>query len=264
MKAIRHFSLLIPLIFFGSVNIAFSQTPSPQSTASAADATPPSTAAPGTTPTPTPTPKRSFFKNVAHDQKSIWLSPFHVKREDLKWLVPLAATTAVLLATDRKTSAWVDRTGSLPTASRDVSLIGSTYVTGGVVAGFYLVGRATHNEHLQETGELAAEALLDTGIVTEVLKYSAGRMRPDDGSGQGLFFKHGSSFPSGHSSSAWSVATIVAYEYQDKPLIKYGAFAIATAVSLSRYSGRNHFMSDVLVGSSIGFLIGRFVFKQHH
>ena len=47
-------------------------------------------------------------------------------------------------------------------------------------------------------------------------------------------------------------------------LIKYGAFAIATAVSLSRYSGRNHFMSDVLVGSSIGFLIGRFVFKQHH
>ena len=265
MKFIRQFSLLIiPLILFGSVSVSFSQTLNPQAAASNAETIPSVAIKPSPTPTPTPTPKVGFFKNVVRDQKAIWLSPFHLKKDDIKWLAPLALTTAGLIATDRKTSAWVDRNGSLPKASRDVSLAGSTYVTGGVVAGFYLIGRATHNRRAQETGVLAAEALLDTAIVTEVLKLATERMRPNDGSGRGLFFKHGSSFPSGHSSSAWAVATVIAYKYKDHPLIKYGAFAIAAAISLSRYSGRNHFLSDVVTGSAIGFGIGRFVYLSHH
>ena len=249
MKVSHRFSLIIPLLLFAAA-MSFSQSPEPETTSSAASATV------RTSPTPTPTPKIGFVRNVTRDQKAIWLSPFHLKRGDLKWLAPLAATTTVLIITDRKTSAWVDRNGSLPGASRDVSFLGSTYAAGGTVAGLYLMGRAAHNRHLRETGELAAEALIDTSIVTEVLKLSTERMRPSDGSGSGLFFKHGSSFPSGHSSSAWAVATIVAYEYKDHPLIKFGAFAVAAAISMSRYSGRNHFLSDVLTGSSIGYGIG--------
>jgi hypothetical protein len=39
---------------------------------------------------------------------------------------------------------------------------------------------------------------------------------------------------------------------------------LATAVSISRYTGRNHFLSDVLVGSALGYGIGRYVYKTHH
>ena len=35
-------------------------------------------------------------------------------------------------------------------------------------------------------------------------------------------------------------------------------------MSVSRYTGRNHFLSDVLVGSAIGYGIGRYVYRQHH
>jgi membrane-associated phospholipid phosphatase len=37
----------------------------------------------------------------------------------------------------------------------------------------------------------------------------------------------------------------------------------ATAVSLSRFGGRRHFLSDVLVGSAIGYGIGRYVYRTH-
>ena len=60
------------------------------------------------------------------------------------------------------------------------------------------------------------------------------------------------------------MATVVAYEYEDRPLVRYGAYAAAVAVSLSRYTGRNHFLSDALVGGAIGYGIGRFVYRAHH
>lgn len=171
---------------------------------------------------------------------------------------------AGLIATDRYSSPWVDSGGSLPKFSHDVSWFGKGYIAGGLVGGFYLTGRFTHNPKARETGILAAQALIDSGIVTRVVKAATQRPRPNIDNGSAEFWHGGDSFPSGHSSTAWSVATVVAYEYKDNPWIKYGAFAGATAVSLSRFSGRNHFLSDVLGGSALGFLIGRYVVNRYH
>jgi hypothetical protein len=85
----------------------------------------------------------------------------------------------------------------------------------------------------------------------------------DNSSGE--FFDGGSSFPSGHAISAWSVATVIAEEYGPRhPAVRYGAYALATAVGISRYTGRKHFLSDVLAGSAMGYGIGRYVYHQHH
>ncbi|MEP6850446.1 MAG: phosphatase PAP2 family protein [Acidobacteriota bacterium] len=250
----------VTLCGFAIVPIAHAQQPVPPSTSKAAVGLQAS-------PTPKPTPnlkpvERHFLQHILKDQELIWTSPFRLKENDLKWLVPLGVTATGLFFSDRETSSWVRRTGSLPLSSRAVSEAGKFYVTGGVAAGFYLIGKATKNRHAQETGVLAAEALIDTGIVTGVVKYAAERERPNADSGRGRFFTHGSSFPSGHASAAWSVATVIAYEYQDNPFIKYGAYAAAVAVSMSRYSGRNHFLSDILIGSAIGYGVGRFVYRR--
>lgn len=225
-------------------------------------------------PTPTPTPRSqnwhksslggSYIKDIIHDQKVIWTSPFRLDREDAKWAIPAFVGAGALITTDRYTSDWVDRTGSLPGFSHDVSWFGKPYTTGGAAAAFFIAGKAFHNERARETGLLAGEALIDTAIVTEVLKFATQRARPNAGNERGEFFTGGSSFPSGHSSSVWAVATVIAYEYHKNPLIKYGAFAAATAVSMSRFSGRNHFLSDIVIGSAIGFGVGRFVYREHH
>lgn len=254
-----HFTMIAFLLALAAVNSSSAQTSSPP-------VVPQASPAPKASPTlqPSPSLERQFLKNILRDQKTIWTSPFRLRGADAKWLAPLGGATAGLIATDRRTSAFVGRGGSLPVASRIVSLVGSVYTAGGVAAGFYLIGRVSNNRRARETGLLAAEALIDSGIVTKVLKFTTQRPRPNFDAGRGRFFKGGDSFPSGHASSAWAVATIVAYEYQDRPLIRYGAFAAATAVSLSRYAGRKHFLSDVLVGSAVGFGIGRFVYRKRH
>ena len=222
-------------------------------------------------PTPDPTPlsaKRSpetdFLKHIAHDQVHIWTSPFRKESYDPKWTLAVGLGTSALIASDEETSSWVRQGGSLPAVSHAISWGGTGYVTGGTAAAFYLVGRATHNYKARETGVLAAQALIDSGIVTEAIKLVTQRERPNSGDGDGHFWAGGSSFPSGHSSAIWSLATVVSYEYKDRPLIRYGAFAAAVAVSASRYTGREHVLSDIFVGSLIGWSVGRYVFKEYH
>ena len=72
------------------------------------------------------------------------------------------------------------------------------------------------------------------------------------------------SFPSGHSIEAWTLATVIANEYHDHRAVEIAAYGLASAVSISRFTGHNHFLSDVLVGSALGYGIGRYVYKTHH
>jgi membrane-associated phospholipid phosphatase len=106
--------------------------------------------------------------------------------------------------------------------------------------------------------------LIDGGIVSVVLKGVSQRPRPrfDDASGE--FFDRGNSFPSGHAVAAWSLASVVAEEYHSRRLVRFGAYGLATAVSLARFTGRNHFLSDALVGSAIGYGVGHYVYRTHH
>ena len=218
------------------------------------------------TPTPSPTPslEKEFFKNVLRDQKAIWTAPLHLHGEDAKWMVPFGIGSMALITTDRITGDEMAELDRQVKASRIVSYGGSTYGIGAVAATFYLVGRKTNNSRARETGLLSTEASIDGLIVSNALKGITQRARPLTGRERSEFFDGGSSFPSGHSIQAWSVATIIANEYHDHRAVQVAAYAAATAVSLSRFTGHQHYLSDVLVGSALGYGIGKYVYKAHH
>lgn len=230
---------------------------------------------PAQSPTPTtePTPQtkssstveRNFFKNILHDQAAIWAAPFSLRGKTALRLAPFLGGTALLIATDRQMANEVDSGGSLQPLSRSFSHFGSPYWTGGIAATFYLIGRVRGDARAKETGLLSAEALVDGALVIEPLKIITQRPRPlDDNRGRG-FFSGGYAFPSGHAMSAWAVATVIANEYgKHDSLVRFGAYGLASAISLSRYGGRRHFPSDTFVGSLIGYGIGRYVFFKHH
>lgn len=219
--------------------------------------------APSSSTTTTPTLESRFFKNILRDQRAIWTSPLHLSRADSRWLLPVSLSTIALVATDRHTAGAIDDDDHL-NISHDVSFVGSTYGAGGIAATVYLFGRATHSARAREAGLLGGEALIDGEIVSLVVKGISQRPRPrvDDASGE--FFDRGDSFPSGHAISAWSLATVIAEEYHERRIVRFGAYGLATAVSIARYTGRNHFLSDALVGSVIGYGIGRYVYRTHH
>ena len=223
-------------------------------------------ASPSPTPqaTKTPTLESQFFKNVLRDQEAIWTSPFHLHSRDARWLAPLGLGTAALIATDRRTGDEIGEFHKQLNVSRYVSYAGSGYGVGSVALTFYLVGRARHDERARETGLLGAEALIDSAIVVTVLKEITQRRRPLAAKGRSDFFDGGSSFPSGHAIESWALATVIANEYHGHRLVQVGAYGIATAVSLSRFTGRQHYLSDVLVGSAMGYGIGRYVYRAHH
>ncbi len=196
------------------------------------------------------------------DQKRIWTSPSHIRLSDANWLVPLGGITAGLFVTDREYSASISQNPTTVKHYKTVSNYGIAGLIGGG-AGLYLLSFPTHNERWRETGFLAGEAALNSLVTVEALKYSLGRERPYQGNGSGSFFNGGTSFPSEHAASAWSIAGVIAHEYPGKlpSLLAYGA---ASAISLSRVQGRQHFPSDVLVGSVLGYLISQNVYRHRH
>ena len=226
------------------------------------------TAVSATAQTPAPTPaasslEKDFFKNILQDQKAIWTAPFHIDRADAKWIVPGSIGLMALFATDRITGdeiAEFDHKG----VSTAISHAGSVYTLGAAAGTFYLLGRKYNNARARETGVLSAEALVNGMLVSGALKLITQRARPAGGHERSEFFDGGSSFPSGHSTQVWAVATVIASEYHDRRSVQIAAYATATAVSVARVTEGKHYISDVVAGSALGFGIGKYVYHKRH
>jgi hypothetical protein len=168
-----------------------------------------------------------------------------------------------LIATDRRSSGALGPSSTRQYVSDDISQLGATYSTFGVSGIMCAIGRWDHKERLQRTGYEGVEALTDSSLVVLALKAATNRQRPGSGDHDGAFWEGGKSFPSGHAIMSWTMASVVAHEYRN-PWIQAAAYGTAGAVSAARFTGKNHFASDLLVGSTIGYLVGRFVVHRHH
>lgn len=206
-----------------------------------------------------------FYGHIAdfvEDQKQIWTSPSRVRLSDANWLVPLGGVTAGLLVTDHEYSASLNQNPTTLKHYKTVSDIAIAGLIGGG-AGLYLLSYPKHNEKWRETGFLAGEAALNSLLTVEAFKYSLGRERPYQDGGRGAFFHGGTSFPSEHAAAAWSIAGVVAHEYPGT-FPKLFAYGMASLVSFSRVRAQQHFPSDVLVGSVLGYLISQNVYRRRH
>ncbi|MGE5127469.1 MAG: phosphatase PAP2 family protein, partial [Betaproteobacteria bacterium] len=86
-------------------------------------------------------------------------------------------------------------------------------------------------------------------VWTGALKYSLHRQRPD---GSDFY-----SLPSGHTSTAFSLATVAEQHYGWK--VGVPAYLLATGIGLSRIESSKHYLSDVLAGATLGVIVGRTV-----
>lgn len=208
--------------------------------------------------------RRTFRRDFVRDQRAIWTSPLHVKRADLKWILPLAGGLTALLVTDVRTTNSLSNSRDQLGVSRGISHLGAPYSTFGAAAAFQLFGAITGNQKARRTGVLAAEALVHTQIVAGALKLATSRERPGHGLTSGHFGNFGNvSFPSGHAMGSWALASVVAHEYSGHKFVPILAYGLASAVSASRIGAQQHFASDVLVGSALGWLLGRYVHRRH-
>ena len=204
-----------------------------------------------------------LLANVLLDQKEIWTSPFHMHGNDALWWIGITGATAALIATDHRTSTVFENSKGQVTWGNNLSKIGASYTLIPLTAGFYGFGVLVDDAKARETGVLSAEALIDGGIVSEVLKSIARRNRPNSGEDRREFFDAGASFPSGHAIASWSVAAVVGSEYGHTIWVPILAYGLAGVVSTARFAAQQHFASDIFAGAAIGWFIGHHVYKTH-
>jgi membrane-associated phospholipid phosphatase len=201
-----------------------------------------------------------FLDHLAGDQKQVWFGVGKLQRRDLRWILPAAGITAGFIASDQWWSRQVPAS-SVATSNR-VSDLGA-YSFLGLSAGSFVLGQMTHDNQLSEAGLLAGEAAINASVVAYALKEVTQRARPDQGTGHGAFFAGGGSFPSEHSAIAWSVAGVWAHEYPGW-LSRATAYGLASAVTIGRVTARQHFPSDALIGSALGWYFGWQAYRAHH
>ena len=69
------------------------------------------------------------------------------------------------------------------------------------------------------------------------------------------------SFPSGHTSYAFTNASVLYNEYYETyPVIAYSGYVFATTTGAFRMINNKHWLSDVLVGAGIGIIVTNFVY----
>ena len=99
-----------------------------------------------------------FLKHIVTDQKQFWTSPARFRTKDLKWILPGVGITAAFIASDSWWSKQVNP--SHVQTSLNISDYG-TYSLIGLGGASFLFGSMTHDDHLQETGLLSAEAAIN-------------------------------------------------------------------------------------------------------
>jgi hypothetical protein len=207
-----------------------------------------------------PTTFKGWFNRGLRDQKELLVAPFHKK--NLKWDALFLGGTGALIAYDEQAARAVPRNWETPSHWASNAAIVSLSATLGTV---FIRGLKTDNEHAKEMGYLGLEALSNTFTIYTAMQLIAARERPFEGTGEGAFFKNHSvntAFPAGHAMFTWVMATTVAHEYP-KPWVQALAYGGALAVTGARFTGRNHFPSDLMVGSVLGYLIGNHIFHSH-
>jgi len=203
---------------------------------------------------------KGLLKRGLQDQKDIYTLPLH--RRNLKWTALFLAGTAGLIAADKHISGEIGTEHSnVSNTISDVglySMIGSVGILG-------LSGWKTGDSHERETAFLGAEAFANSGIVLIGTQLIAGRQRPLEGNHEGDFWKNNaldSSFPSGHSTFTWTLASVVAHEYPSA-WVQFLTYGTATTVSITRVTALKHFPADAAVGAVFGYFIGQHIFHSH-
>src|SRR6266545_4270400 len=135
----------------------------------------------------------------------------------------------------------------------------------GVLGTWYLVGLVRDDEQARSVAEdgLLASVIAD-GFITPALKYAVGRRRPrnTDQTFDVSTFSRNSSFPSGHTTEAFAVASVIASQ-SDAVWVKGVAYSSAALVGFARIHHQAHFLSDVTAGALIGTAVGRAVVHRN-
>ena len=205
-------------------------------------------------------------KRYAKDSAALVTAPFHWDRDDASRAVGAGVIIGGLIAADPRIyqgiqDARSDFTDRVSAATTVFGAGGAVWTAGGLLC----FGLVSGQSGIRDMGRDSLETLTLASLLTHfVWKPTFGRWRPYESDGTNRFepFSAHNSFPSGHATYAWSVASVVAMRAPGWiiPTIAYG---LATVVAFDRVNDQQHFMGDVVAGAFFATATGRFLVRRH-
>ncbi len=218
-----------------------------------------------------------FFKSLKTDFVKQATFPLHLQKNQIIGIGAGALATTILILKDRNIDHFFspvkDKHQSFSRFNASFTELGGNYGLGlsALFAGYSLL---SHNEKGIETSALLGEALITSSIWTRLIKLSTGRARPFD------FYINGDhrwsgpikqwterneklppsyfdAFPSGHTATAFSIATVFATQYSEIKAVPIISYSLASLVGVSRIIEHQHWSSDVFTGGLLGYFCAK-------
>jgi hypothetical protein len=174
-------------------------------------------------------------------------------RDNLMPFVLGAAATGVSTAFDDDVKDYFAPTRRAKWLGDAVDVEGQPYVIVPLATALYVTGRLSpsHKRYQAATYDIAQATIVEA-VYSTTLKYATHRLRPN---GSNYL-----SFPSGHTSNAFSWATVAMHYYG--PKLGVPAYLLAGVVGYGRLEKNVHYLSDVVAGATLGILVGRTVVRK--
>ncbi|HAH31931.1 MAG TPA: hypothetical protein DCL44_06415 [Elusimicrobia bacterium] len=210
----------------------------------------------------------NFPVDVLRETGRVFTSPARMTHTDGAWLAGIAGGGFLLYSMDGQIRHAFEKNSSAfnDNAATALEKFGDGAYDLGFLGIYGVAGYLLKKPEMTGTAMLAAESFAAANAAGTVIKAAAGRARPYAGKGKGVFkpFKARTaytSFPSGHTTSAFSVASVLAARYES-PVVGIVAYSLASGVALQRIYADRHWASDVFAGAALGTVVGRAVVKN--
>jgi membrane-associated phospholipid phosphatase len=207
----------------------------------------------------------SLFKKTLNDGGYLVASPARLQKNDIPTAFGVVAVIGGAMAFDRTgRSYFSDYTDTQ--AAKDLKKYGDIAQFIGPIAGigFGIKGWSQENDRDKQITWDLLESLAWSSALSLVSRVVLGRTRPDK-TDDPFHFKAGDwagSFPSGHTTAAFSAAATIGAYYPDWR-VQVPVYTAATAVGFSRLYANRHWTSDVVSGALLGYGVAHALHKRH-
>ncbi len=216
-------------------------------------------------------PDKAYIKSYWEATKNIATGPVHWKQKE--WIiagsVAVVGTALYIFDDEIRKTFQKNKTNGLDFTSKYIfEPWGSGLYPAILFGGYYIYGVAAQNKRARQVALGGTQAFIMAALSSQILKHIFHRHRPEQDNPPNPYLWNGptsgfsyTSFPSGHTTAAFAIASMMSSVYKDKIWVGILSYSLATGVGLSRIYDNHHWPSDVIVGAALGYAIGQTVYK---
>ncbi len=188
---------------------------------------------------------KRIHRDLWDDTKAVYWNPLNA----VVLITAGGASLALRPEVDDDVEDYYDEHHTMSEGWRDTfGVLGNPGFHFALAGAWYLVGQQAQHAKTYEVGKTLFSALIINGVSTSALKLCADTDSPN-GEAWG--------WPSGHTSSAFTMASVLHQAYGH--WVGIPLYGVAGMVGLARLDDREHHLSDVVFGAAMGLVVGHTV-----